>query len=93
MATPLSTSIQGNSDYQSIQGAYPHVAKKLELLWGYPEFHTFVEQLQQDTRQGSRTGFPATILFALLNLAQAHDEVFPAVAKPKSSLWGQSNFR
>lgn len=93
MPTPLSKSIQDNSDFQRIQGAFPHIGKKLVLLWGYPEFHTFIEQLQQDTRQGSRAGFPAEILFALLNLAQAHDEVFPAAARSKSSLWSQSNFR
>ena len=93
MSTPLSKSIQDNGDYQLIHGAFPHIGKKLELLWGYPEFHTFVEQLQQDTRQGSRAGFPAAILFALLNLVQTHDELFPAAARSKSSFWSQSNFR
>ena len=93
MPAPMSKSIQDNSDYQLIQAAFPHIGKKLELLWGYPEFRTFVEQLQQDTRQGSRAGFPAAILFALLNLVQVHEEAFPAAAPSKSSFWSQSNFR
>lgn len=93
MRHPASRVIQDNADFQRIQAAYAHIGDRLALLWGYPEFHVFVQQLQHDTRQGARTGFPAEILFALFSLVQAHDEAFPALTQQGSSPWGQSNFR
>jgi hypothetical protein len=93
MPHPGSQVIQDNADFQRIHAAFAHIGTRLALLWGYPEFHVYVQQIQQDTRQGSRTGFPADVLFALLNLVQAHDDAFPALAPAGNSLWGQSNFR
>ncbi|MEO8542681.1 MAG: hypothetical protein ABI434_03820 [Burkholderiaceae bacterium] len=93
MTTPSSSAIQDNADFQRVNRDFAHVGKKLELLWGYPEFGRFVQQLQHDTRQGARAGFPAEIQFALLKLVLAHEDAFPALAQSKGSPWGQSNFR
>lgn len=88
-----SISIRENIDFQLIDGGFPHVGKKLVLLWGHPEFHVFVQRLEQDTRQGARAGFPAEILFALARLVLAHDASFPDQAPSGQSIWSESNFR
>ena len=88
-----SISIRDNTDFQIIDRAFPHIGKKLELLWGDTEFHRFVQRLEQDTRQGSRAGFPPDILFALARLVLAHDAVFPDQTPFGQSVWAQSNFR
>lgn len=77
---PMSTRIQDHSDFHLIDRRFAHVAEKLAFLWGSPEFHGFAQQLEQDTRQGARAGFPADVLFALARLSQAHDEAFPELA-------------
>ncbi len=91
--TAMPARIQDHSDFHLIDRAFAHVAQKLAFLWGSPEFHGFVEQLEQDTRQGARAGFPADVLFALARLSLAHDEAFPELAKAKPTVWSQSNFR
>jgi hypothetical protein len=88
-----SISVRDNTDFQLIEGAFPHIGTKLALLWGHPEFHSFVQRLEQDTRQGSRAGFPADILFAMARLVLAHDAAFPGQAPSGPSIWGESNFR
>ena len=91
MSTPIP--IHDNTDFQLIEAAFAHIGKKLALLWGHPEFHAFVQGLEQDTRQGSRAGFTADILFALARLSMAHDKAFPDQAPSGQSIWGESNFR
>ncbi len=88
-----SIAIRDSTDFQLVDGAFPHIGKKLELLWGQPEFHSFVQGLGQDTRERVRTGFPADILFALTRLVLAHDAAFPDQSPSGQSIWGQSNFR
>ncbi len=88
-----SIAIRDHIDFQLIDAAFPHIGKKLQLLWGNPEFHDFVQRLEQDTRQGARAGFPADTLFALARLVLAHDAAFPDQAPSGSSIWGQSNYR
>ena len=88
-----STSIRDHADFQLINAAFPHIGEKLVLLWGHPEFHDFVQHLEQDTRQGARAGFSAEMLFALARLVVAHDAAFPDQTPPAGTIWGESNFR
>jgi hypothetical protein len=33
--------LKNTKEFQIIQGCHPHLAKKIEWAWGYPEFYDF----------------------------------------------------
>ena len=59
-------------DYQVLSDSFPRIAKALLLMRGYPESAVYVDKLLADSRGGSRSGFPAEVLEALLNIQLAH---------------------
>ena len=87
--------IRDNADFKVIQAAFPHIADKLEFLWGDAGFNRLIDELQQDNRQGQgqRAGFPADVLMAIFGLAAAHDSVFPKFARGEKDLWNLSKAR
>jgi hypothetical protein len=54
---------------------FPRVAQAIFDLWGSPECDTYLTRLIIDDR-GSRAGFPAEVLRALLDLSQQHQGQF-----------------
>ena len=48
---------------------FPHIAKKLCLLWEYPEFDSFCSHLLMDSRDGKRQGLPWEAAEEILFLA------------------------
>ncbi|MEN9374958.1 MAG: hypothetical protein RL710_115 [Pseudomonadota bacterium] len=79
--------IDDNDNFKVINAAYPGVGKRLQFLWGYPEFHALMDELQQDTKGVLRQGFPEHILIALLDLESDHDREFPQLIAKKSDIW------
>ena len=82
----MEVSIDGN--FRTLQQRFPVIAKKLRVFWGYPEFLALMHDLQQDTSDSPRIGFPADVLMALLALEQAHDAQFPELVPQDRSVWG-----
>ena len=37
--------IEDSQNYQLVNAAFPHIGRKIKLLWGYPEFVTMMLQL------------------------------------------------
>ncbi len=85
--------IRDNPDFKLINNTFPHVGKKLEFMWGYPEFNQLIHDLQHDNREGKRTGFPMDLLMALFNLALAHDKQYPNLVRGESDVWTPSKAR
>lgn len=85
--------IQDLADFRLINGAFPHIGKKLAFLWGHPEFHHLIDELQQDRREGERAGFPANVLMALFTLELEHDKAFPDLARPETDIWNPGKAR
>lgn len=56
--------IENNEYYILVNTRFPHIGEKLRLLYGYPEFYSYIDKLFTDTRQG----FPKEITNALLKL-------------------------
>ena len=79
--------IEDSQNYQLVNAAFPHIGRKIKLLWGYPEFVTMMLQLQTDTRGGKRKGFPGDVLFALMHLEEKHDIEFPHLKRQITSNW------
>ena len=76
-------------DYQIVEAEYPHIAKALKLLRGYPETAQYVEKILSETRNGSRQGFSPKVGDALINIQVAHKRLVKD-SGPPDSLWGDS---
>jgi hypothetical protein len=76
-----------NADFLHIKNKYPHIADKIEALWGYPEFYLMVNKLFTDTRGGTRTGFPPEDLKALGNIVSLHDFTYPHLLNATGDIW------
>ena len=79
-------------DFQVINSAFPHVGKKIQRLWGEPEFQALIHQLLCDSRSGSREGFPASVTQALAKLEMEHARMFPELTMPPSSMYDLNNY-
>ena len=66
-----------NPRFNAVNHAFPHIGNRLKLYWGHREFFSYLHHLLNDTRGGTRKGFPAEILLALQNLSDEHDEAYP----------------
>jgi len=63
--------------FNAINDAFPHIGKRLKLYWGRQEFFSYMHNLLNDTRGGTRKGFSAELLVALQSLSDDHDEAYP----------------
>jgi len=79
--------IEDNKNFVVINEAFPHIGRKLKLFWGCPEFNTFMNDLQTDTRGGTRAGFPGPVLNALFMLGLEHEESFPQLVRKQADQW------
>lgn len=52
--------------------AYPQIVKYVEDNWGTVRLKNYFEELMQDTRGGTRKGFPAQVSAAILSLSLAN---------------------
>ncbi len=56
---------------------YPHLGVKIRALWGSKECRVILMSLLNDSRDGSRAGFPVSIGKTIFSLLKAHDVKFP----------------
>lgn len=76
-----------DADFALVSAAFPNIAKKINLFWGYPELVNLMFELQQDSSDRPRAGFPSDVLLALQSLEAAHDSEFPQLKRVIPSLW------
>jgi hypothetical protein len=69
--------LDANPHFIAINDAFPHIGNRLKLCWGHQEFFSYLHHLLNDTRGGTRKGFPAEVLLALQSLSDEHDEAYP----------------
>jgi hypothetical protein len=79
--------VEDSRYYQTIDFEYPNVAKKIRVFWGYPEFTKLMQELQTDSSDRPRAGFPGDVLFALHELQTIHDMAYPQHAFKDKSIW------
>lgn len=75
-------------EYQLLQDKFPHIAKALLLMRGYPESALYITRLLEDSRGGARAGFPADVLSALLSIQDAHERLVKHDAEERNP-WGK----
>lgn len=65
------------AEFKLIDANFPHISSRLELLWGYKEFNSLINNLLMDSRDGARAGFPPEIAQALFRLSIIHLKRYP----------------
>ncbi|MDO9166526.1 MAG: hypothetical protein Q7U13_10510 [Rhodoferax sp.] len=78
---------QENQSFKLVNDAFPNIGKSILLFWGHPDFHEFMEGLQQEKEGRTRAGFPPEVLKALFDLTSEHDETFPELAPQATGIW------
>ena len=73
--------------FQDIATAYPALGKKIEFFWGHQELIDLLFELQHDTRNHTRQGFPLEVLTALHELEIKHKELYPHLDYTGGSKW------
>lgn len=80
-----------NEYYLLVLARVPRIAQRIDALWGRAGFSDYVHHLMNDSRDGTRQGFPADIALALLKLMHQHDKEFPQFIKQVSDIWSLNN--
>jgi hypothetical protein len=73
--------------FRAIAAAYPALGKKIEFFWGHQELIDLLFDLQNDTRNHTRQGFPLEVLIALHELEIKHKELYPQLDYSGGSKW------
>ena len=56
---------------------YPHIANKINDLWGTAECRQLLVSLLADSRDGKRAGFPPSVASEIFKMLKQHDIQFP----------------
>ncbi|MGI9133857.1 MAG: hypothetical protein ACR2I0_07940 [Rhodoferax sp.] len=79
--------VEDSEYFRTIDAKYPNIGRKIKVFWGHPEFVKLMRELQTDSSDRPRAGFPADVLLALHELAVDHDTIYPHLAFKDKSIW------
>jgi hypothetical protein len=79
--------LHDDADFATVAIKFPTIANKIKVFWGNPEFSHLMFELQQDSSDRPRAGFPLNVLAALQSLEQLHDVEFPQFKRVIPSFW------
>lgn len=79
--------IENSPYFATIEFSFPNIARKIKVFWGNPEFTKLLQDLQTDSSDKPRAGFPADVLLALSELQSIHDSMYPQHAPKGNSFW------
>lgn len=77
------------TDVTALYDAYPHL-KKIDELWGTRDCRQFIVRLMNDTRDGTRRGFPGDHARTILRLLIEHDRTFPQFEENITMVWHEA---
>jgi hypothetical protein len=80
-------SIRNNYDFLVIEARHPHIATKIDVLWGSRELNDYMHRLMTDTRDGTRQGFAPEVAGAIFRIIQMHENLHPHVLARPSNPW------
>lgn len=87
--------LEKRKDYEVIKNRFPHIAQRMDGLWGKQELHTYLNQLITSNKKTNRAGFPIEIMQALYHVMNLHDDFFPQMEKrftSNSDIWDLALF-
>jgi hypothetical protein len=84
--------IEDSIYFKTVNAKFPNIGKKISVFWGHPEFVALMHELQQDTGDRIRVGFPADVLLALHELETDHNMIWPHLARKDKNIWTIDGF-
>jgi hypothetical protein len=66
---------------RTVNDRFPAIGKKVKVFWGSPEFVALIHELQQDTGDRLRAGFPADVMLTLHELESDQNLIWPDLAR------------
>ena len=63
--------------FEVLNNEFPRLGRRLFLIWGTKESRDMLCELINDTREGTRRGFPDDVATAIICLLKDHDKQFP----------------
>lgn len=77
-----------DEDIEALKEKFPHVAFKIRMLWGAPQMNNYLQELLSDnSRNGTRKGFPLEIALLLMNLLEKHQRDYPEYVSDDDGVW------
>lgn len=89
-AVTVPDTLAGNQHFAVINERFPRIGNRLARLWASTRFSAEVNDLLNDTRAGSRQGFPPEVAMALFSLIQDHDKAFPQFVFQSKDIWSDN---
>lgn len=59
-----------------LDGSYPRIAEKIELLWGHNELYLYLDQMMVVEKGRERNGFPLAVMKELQILREIHTRLY-----------------
>jgi hypothetical protein len=84
--------IEDSKYFKVVNDKFPNIGKKIKVFWGYPEFVSLMHELQHDTGEKIRVGFPSDVLMALHELESDHNMIYPHLARKDKNIWTVDGF-
>jgi hypothetical protein len=79
--------IEDSAYFKTVNNKFPAIGKKISVFWSHPEFVSLMHELQQDTGDRMRAGFPPEVLLALHELETDHNMIYPHLARKDKNIW------
>ena len=84
--------IEDSAYFKTVNAKFPNIGRKIKVFWGHPEFVALMYELQHDTGDKIRVGFPADVLLALHELETDHNMIWPNLARKDKNIWTIDGF-
>jgi hypothetical protein len=68
-----------DQEYLMVSKRFPHIAERVCVTWGTPDFQPYLDGLLTDARIANRQGFPDEYRAALVSIRRKHDHLFPTL--------------
>jgi hypothetical protein len=68
-------SFADDEDFKKIYSNFEHIGNHMLELCGHPNFDKYISQLINDTRDGTRKGFPDNLGMSIMKVSRLHDKL------------------
>ncbi len=70
-----------SASFIRVNAEFPTIGQKIATVWGTAECVAYLHDLQHDTSDKPRAGFPLEVLLAIGDLESSHNCDYPSLAR------------